>query len=887
MSGTVIYTIKMADGTEHDIEGPEGATPADLEEAVKQFAPQGDTPPADGSVDPETGALNVNVVGGQRGLDVGTVTDDGTGYVDQIGIGAEAAKPDTLSGFSVAQIREAFKNTPESMRPGLQDLIMQGLFAGLQNEFAGGVTAIGNAIAHPITAYETGGQSVADAYSKGRTRSQAAVDYARADHPYLAIPAEITGALINPIGASAKGLAGAAKVGAGYGAVTGAVNSNGNLQERAVEGAKGAAIGAVAAPAIGVLIKAPGAILRAKETVLNGSPGLARRIISKAIDADENTARGVAAQMTDAKANGVPMMLADTGDNARGLLAASARAPGPARTAARDALEQRQAGLHDRVITTIERDLGPVANPHEVADRLMTQANKQAAPLYEAMRAAPGSIEFGNKVNALLQRPSIKAALPRAMRIAEEEGVDPKTLGFVLDDSGNAGIVSQEGRFASDANVDEMNFAEPRTIKTQYGKIVNKRGPNDLITFLRSMGGVKNQSGELSHMGITNAQRAGMDFVGAENMIGPIVSSKGLDLDRAGEMAFEAGYFPQGRPTVSEFIEAIRDTHSGNNRLFVSDDYAEVHAFNAARDARNSGLSYDISEAAGPRDSAPLSSYGSEVKGPSWQTFDYVKRGLDDVVETYRDPTTGKLNLDTEGRAVNGTLRTFIKAMDAANPNYAAARAAYAGPVKGIEAMNAGRKALNMTGDDLEARMRDMSPFEKQMFALGTRRAMAEMVAGKGDTANVVNTLIGTGKKRAMLARLFGDRKQFGRFVETMQQEREGFNTFARSTLGSPTAMNLQDDAALSAASAAVEIASHGGLPIGAAIRQAFKFGMGKFGDNTRKQVTALLSETDPTKFKALVNELNAEATRRGLRDAKTGRLAGDAGKAVLAGTGQ
>jgi hypothetical protein len=92
--------------------------------------------------------------------------------------------------------------------------------------------------------------------------------------------------------------------------------------------------------------------------------------------------------------------------------------------------------------------------------------------------------------------------------------------------------------------------------------------------------------------------------------------------------------------------------------------------------------------------------------------------------------------------------------------------------------MNLGRKALNMTADDLEARIRDLSPYEKQMFALGTRRAMAELVQSKGDTADIVHALVGTGKKRAMLARAFGDRKQFGRFVDTLSQEREGWRSF-------------------------------------------------------------------------------------------------------------
>lgn len=49
----------------------------------------------------------------------------------------------------------------------------------------------------------------------------------------------------------------------------------------------------------------------------------------------------------------------------------------------------------------------------------------------------------------------------------------------------------------------------------------------------------------------------------------------------------------------------------------------------------------------------------THIQTPSVQTLDYVKRGLDDVLNTRRDPVTGRLNLDEEGRAILGTLNDF------------------------------------------------------------------------------------------------------------------------------------------------------------------------------------------------------------------------------------
>lgn len=58
------------------------------------------------------------------------------------------------------------------------------------------------------------------------------------------------------------------------------------------------------------------------------------------------------------------------------------------------------------------------------------------------------------------------------------------------------------------------------------------------------------------------------------------------------------------------------------------------------------------------------------VKNPTVRTGDYIKRGLDDVLETYRDKTTKRLDLDEEGRAVLNTLDEWRKEMFRLSPEY-------------------------------------------------------------------------------------------------------------------------------------------------------------------------------------------------------------------------
>lgn len=137
---------------------------------------------------------------------------------------------------------------------------------------------------------------------------------------------------------------------------------------------------------------------------------------------------------------------------------------------------------------------------------------------------------------------------------------------------------------------DERAVLETRRFPStrDASRTLPRKGPLDLVSWLRANGGVKPQGGELAHMGIDNAPRS-LDFAQAENRLGKLVDGdNGLDLDEAAGRAWEAGYFPDHveRPTVAEFLDALGATHSGRNRSFRSEDLAEVDNFEAARRQR-------------------------------------------------------------------------------------------------------------------------------------------------------------------------------------------------------------------------------------------------------------------------------------------------------------
>ena len=229
-----------------------------------------------------------------------------------------------------------------------------------------------------------------------------------------------------------------------------------------------------------------------------------------------------------------------------------------------------------------------------------------------------------------------------------------------------------KGRIVQATVPHESSELMRRTVTGWNGEPVSKVGPTDLVGWLRLNGGLRDQGGELAHMGLNNAARRGMDHVGQETRFGPLVHDGGMNFDDAAEKAWEAGYFPESadRPDVNTFLNAVRGTHEGWKRAFHPDDFAELDRFNAARDDRvallaeqgnNDGnpVYRDTSVAAGPDTPfPPVSAYQEwPAGGPDFagninlgklESPQDIKRALD---TTQRQ--VGRFDAATRGRVTH------------------------------------------------------------------------------------------------------------------------------------------------------------------------------------------------------------------------------------------
>lgn len=177
----------------------------------------------------------------------------------------------------------------------------------------------------------------------------------------------------------------------------------------------------------------------------------------------------------------------------------------------------------------------------------------------------------------------------------------------------------------------------------------------------------------------------------------------------------------------------------------------------------------------------------------SMQTLDYVKRGLDDVLEAFRDGTTGKLRLDESGRAINATRATFIDTIDKMNPTYAKARAAWGGPTQTMEAMRLGRQFAKADAEVTIERFKKLPDGDQDAFRIGVARELAGAVQNTRDGSNSVARIFGSQGQRNRLRQLFPSDDEFKAFEKAMKEE-QVMSVSRNEVLGnSKTARNLAD----------------------------------------------------------------------------------------------
>lgn len=161
--------------------------------------------------------------------------------------------------------------------------------------------------------------------------------------------------------------------------------------------------------------------------------------------------------------------------------------------------------------------------------------------------------------------------------------------------------------------------------------------------------------------------------------------------------------------------------------------------------------------------------YRFNLDNVDMRALDYIKQALDDQISKLQRLGAGK-----EARAVIGLRERLVNDADRISPDYAAARAAYAGPSQIMDAVEAGKSAFarGTSPDELAEELAALSSSERDGFVVGARSAISQMMGtARNDAAAVWRDLAERGWNKEKLAMLLGPQES-QRLLGSLDMER-------------------------------------------------------------------------------------------------------------------
>jgi hypothetical protein len=212
---------------------------------------------------------------------------------------------------------------------------------------------------------------------------------------------------------------------------------------------------------------------------------------------------------------------------------------------------------------------------------------------------------------------------------------------------------------------------------------------------------------------------------------------------------------------MSEGVRTIQLEALGEGKPFIPQDYALT----------GPNVPYKLAD---PEAMDAGTNLPSVSKVPNLRVLDAGKRGLDAMLEKFRNPNTGKLELNERGRAIEIVRKGYLKELDELtknNPAYKAARDAWGGPSRVIDAVHDGRDFMKLDPEEIQARMKGMTPDQLDGYRVGASRALSDMVtSGQNGALNAAKRIADSTRMKERLEVILGKEKADA-MVEMAQQE--------------------------------------------------------------------------------------------------------------------
>jgi hypothetical protein len=145
-----------------------------------------------------------------------------------------------------------------------------------------------------------------------------------------------------------------------------------------------------------------------------------------------------------------------------------------------------------------------------------------------------------------------------------------------------------------------------------------------------------------------------------------------------------------------------------------------------------------------------------KVGGFDLMTLDYIKRGLDDVLFTGKQPGSGIGK--TELSKLKERRNEFVGIVDEAGPaSYQQARRAFAGPTEVLDAIEQGKSFTKLDARQLERVYSGLSPAEQEGFRVGVYDSIRTNINKGADGSDTLRRVWGSPEKRDQIRVFLGD----------------------------------------------------------------------------------------------------------------------------------
>jgi len=156
---------------------------------------------------------------------------------------------------------------------------------------------------------------------------------------------------------------------------------------------------------------------------------------------------------------------------------------------------------------------------------------------------------------------------------------------------------------------------------------------------------------------------------------------------------------------------------------------------------------------------------------PNMRLMDAVKRGFDEIVEGFRDGTTGVLRLDQYGNAVNQARAAYRDTLAEMFPPYRRALEAWAGPSQSMDAVQRGRQAFRTDRDRVAETADRLSENDADFMRVGAGRAFSDMTSDPARAPGAARRLLEDRQMQARLRTLLPDEARREALVAALQRE--------------------------------------------------------------------------------------------------------------------